>query len=100
MSKLKVDNFYQFLYFDILILSHNKEGLEFLGFRFYIINNKLIMKLRVSVKRNFKRKMKLINKSKINFSISVVASYKGQLKYGNCYNLLNNILNKQFVKNF
>ena len=25
MSKLKVDNFYQFLYFDILILSHNKE---------------------------------------------------------------------------
>ena len=26
MSKLKVDNFYQFLYFDILILSHNKEG--------------------------------------------------------------------------
>ena len=52
------------------------------------------MKLRVSVKRNFKRKMKLIKKSKINFPISVVASYKGQLKYGNCYNLLNNILNR------
>ena len=28
MSKLKVDNFYQFLYFDILILSHNKEGVD------------------------------------------------------------------------
>lgn len=76
------------------IINVNKEGLEFLGFRFYIINNKLIMKLRVSVKRNFKRKMKLIKKSKINFPISVVASYKGQLKYGNCYNLLNNILSK------
>ena len=94
MSKLKVDNFYQFLYFVILILSHNNEGLVFLGFRFYIINNKLIMKLRVSVKRNFKRKMKLIKKSKINFPISVVVSYKEQLKYVNCYNLLNNILNK------
>ena len=28
MSKLKVDNFYQFYIFDILIISHNKEGVD------------------------------------------------------------------------
>ena len=28
MAKLKVDNFYQFYIFDILITSHNKEGVD------------------------------------------------------------------------
>ena len=28
MSKLKVDNFYRFFIFDILILSHNKEEVD------------------------------------------------------------------------
>ena len=76
------------------IINVNKEGLDFLGFRLYIINNRIIMKLRSSVKRNFKKKMKLIKKNKINCPVNVVASYKGQLKYGNCYNLLTNNLAK------
>lgn len=42
MSKLKVDNFYQFLYFDILILSHNKEGVD-ISMRKDITREKLML---------------------------------------------------------
>lgn len=69
------------------IINVSKEGVDFLGFRFYIINNKIIMRLRNSVKRNFKRKMKFIKLNKVNDFNEIVASYKGHLKYGNCYYL-------------
>ena len=69
------------------IINVSKEGVDFLGFRFYIINNKIIMRLRNSVKRNFKRKMKFIKLNKVNDFKEIVASYKGHLKYGNCYYL-------------
>ena len=38
-----------------------KNGLDFLGFRFYIINNKIIMKVRNDIKKKFKKKIKKLN---------------------------------------
>lgn len=38
-----------------------KNGLDFLGFRFYIKNNKIIMKVRNHTKRRFKKKIKKMN---------------------------------------
>ena len=71
------------------IINVSKNGIDFLGFRFYIKNNKLIMKVRNSTKTMFKTKMKLIynNKIKEDKAVSVIASYKGHFKWGNCYNL-------------
>ena len=44
MSKLKVDNFYQFLQFDILILSHNKEEVDIIqSIKDYLNNNDIII---------------------------------------------------------
>ncbi len=77
------------------IINVSKEGLDFLGFRFYIINNKLIMKVRNDTKKRFKRKMKAIKKGKIikPTSFQIIQSYKGHLKWGNCYYLLKNKCN-------
>ena len=44
------------------IINVSKEGLDFLGFRFYIWNNKIIMKVRKDTKKRFKRKMGAIKK--------------------------------------
>ena len=41
------------------IINVSKEGLDFLGFRYCIINNKVILKVRKLTKKNFKRKMKV-----------------------------------------
>lgn len=75
------------------IINVSKNGLDFLGFRFYIRNNKLIMKVRKRTKSNFKRKMKLIRGGKIDEdnTISIIASYKGHFKWGNCHNLLKKV---------
>ena len=70
------------------IINVSKEGLDFLGFRFYIWHNKVVMKVRKDTKKRFKRKLKLIKEGKINNADNVIASYKGHLKWGNCYNLL------------
>ena len=74
------------------IINVSKNGIDFLGFRFYIKNNKVIMKTRTKIKRNFKRKMKLIGSSKISRykGMSIISSYKGHFKWGNCYNLIKN----------
>ena len=67
----------------------NKNGLDFLVFRFYVINNKVVMKLRTTVKRRLKRKMRRIRHNKFSEkkTESILASYRGHLKWGNCYNL-------------
>lgn len=74
------------------IINVSKEGLDFLGFRFYVWNNKVVMKVRKDTKKRFKRKMRLIKEGKLNNSESVIASYKGHLKWGNCYNLVRDVL--------
>ena len=72
------------------IINVSKEGLDFLGFRYCIINNKVILKVRKLTKKNFKRKMKLIHDEKISLEsgLRIISSYKGHLKWGNCYNLM------------
>ena len=77
----------------------SSEEIEFLGFRFCIINGKTIMKLTNKTKKRFKRKMKyLIKKYKegvISFDEyrSVRDSYIGHLSHGNCNKLMYNIIN-------
>lgn len=72
-----------------------KNGLDFLGFRFYIINGKVIMKLRNSTKKRFKKRAKVLNELLNSGKITrkeydeSLASYKGHLKWGNCTNLFN-----------
>ena len=69
--KLKVNNKTQ-------IINVTKNGIDFLGFHYYIRNKKIIMKLRNSTKE----KLKHCIKTKDNQN-----SYYAHLKYGNCYNL-------------
>ncbi len=79
------------------IINITKGGIDFLGFRFYIINNKVILKVRNSCKKKLKKKMKMIRKGKYSSkkALQIVNSYKGHLKWGNCFNLIKtNGLNK------
>lgn len=76
------------------IINVSKEGLDFLGFRFYIWNNKIIMKVRKDTKKRFKRKMGAIKKDMIDEekASQIISSYKGHLNWGNCYNLVRGVL--------
>lgn len=73
-----------------------KNGLDFLGHVYILKENKLYIKIRNRVKKNFKRKLKKINKlyleGKVNIQTinSVKASYKGICKEGNGYYLYYN----------
>ena len=74
-------------------ISSIKNGIDFLGYRFYIKNNKVILKLRTRTKKKFKKKIKRLNElykynmiSKKEFYCGI-ASYKGILKWGSCRNL-------------
>ncbi|MBS7021157.1 MAG: RNA-directed DNA polymerase [Firmicutes bacterium] len=74
-------------------ISPMKNGLDFLGFRFILKNQKLLLKVRTSTKRRAKRKVKKLNQLYTKKEISrytlqqVVASYQGHIKYGNTYYL-------------
>ena len=76
------------------IINVSKEGLDFFGFRFCIIKNKVILKVRKLTKKRFKRKMKLIKQRKVSDekALCALSSYKGHLKWGNCYNLVKRTL--------
>ena len=71
-----------------------KNGIDFLGYRFYLKDNKVILKVRNNTKKRFKRKMnklyKLYNNNLINFNRvrCVRDSYFGHLRYGNCNGLI------------
>lgn len=82
------------------IINVSKEGLDFLGFRFCIINNKVILKIRKLTKKNFKRKMKLAFNGKIPLErgLKIISSYRGHLKWGNCYNLMKRNLKLQITE--
>ena len=67
-----------------------KNGIDFLGYRFFISNNKIIMKLRTRTKKKYKRKIRkagLLYRNNIidekDFFIGL-NSYNGMLKWGNC----------------
>ena len=70
-----------------------KNGIDFLGYRFYVNNNKIVMKLRNRIRSNFKNK---VNKLKILMKENYItfkefnmklSSYKGLLKYRDCKSL-------------
>ena len=70
-----------------------KNGIDFLGYKYYLMNNIVIMKLRNNTKKKFRKyskdlvllyKYDLLNKNELK---CVIASYKGHLKWGNCNNL-------------
>ena len=74
-------------------INNIKNGIDFLGYKFYIINNKVILKLRNSTKIKFKKKiknLKLLKKynfiSNNNYSI-MINTYNGILKWGSTNNL-------------
>ena len=73
------------------IINVSKEGVDFIGFRFYI-KDKIILKVRNDTKKRFKKKIKLIEKGKIENGEHIIASYKGHFKLGGCYKML-----KKFV---
>lgn len=73
---------------------HIKEGFDFLGFRYYIKNGKVIMKVKNQTKKKFKRKMRnlyyLCSKNIISKEefIQVRNSYLGHLSYGSTRKLV------------
>ena len=91
--KLKLNNNTKIYYY--------KEGFEFLGFRYIIKNNKVIMKVSNKTKKRFKRKMKnmdkLLNDNKITSKeyLQVRNSYLGHLSHGNTSKLVDKTLYKR-----
>ena len=87
---------------EYLLDIHNKKtkinsirnGINFIGYRFFIKNNKVIIKLGKNTKRNFKRKVKVLKLLLDNKYINIneynnyLCSYKGLLMQGNCKYLL------------
>ena len=75
-------------------ITNIKHGFDFLGFKYYIKNNKVIMKVKNQTKKRFNRKMKklysLVDKNKIKIADlnQVKASYLGHLNYGNTKKLI------------
>ena len=68
-----------------------KNGFEFLGYRYYIKNNKILMKVKTQTKKRFKRKIKKLSKNnKISKEkyLNIKASYLGYLNFGNTSNLI------------
>ena len=70
-----------------------KNGLDFLGYIFYIKNNKVILKLRNQIKNKLKKKIKNIKLLKKygfvdekEFNV-LTSTYNGMLKWGNTKNL-------------
>ena len=70
-----------------------KNGIDFLGYRFFIRNNRTIMKLRNKTKKKYKRKIKkvriLYRNNQINENDFLIRlnSYNGILKWGSCGSL-------------
>lgn len=83
-----------------------KNGLDFLGYKFILKDNKLYLKLRTMIKRRFKKKLKKLSKlhrnQKIDSNVldSVHASYYGHFKEGNTYCLYKKIIKKYGLKSF
>ena len=71
-----------------------RNGIDFLGFKFYIKNNKIVLKVRNDTKKRFRRKMKKVNQLYLDNLIDyteykmVIDSYTGHLSYGKCNNLI------------
>lgn len=75
-------------------INHIKNGLDFLGFKFYLKNNKVVLKVRNSTKKRFKRKSAKYKKMLYNKTITkkeynqYISSYMGHLQMGNTFHLV------------
>lgn len=75
-------------------IDNMKNGVEFLGYRFLIKNNRIITKLRSSTKKKFKKRVKEIKYLYINNEItkkefnSLIINNMGHFKWGDCHNLV------------
>lgn len=75
-----------------------KNGLDFLGFRFYIGKGKVFLKLRNRTKKAFKKKIRKLKKLYNHKLITIkeikqiTSSYKGHLRYGQTYHLTKKVL--------
>ena len=58
------------------------EQIEFIGFRFFIKNNRIIMKVNNKTKMRFKKNINENNKS----------SYLGHFRHGDCTSLIKSVL--------
>ena len=76
-----------------------KQGFEFLGFKYHINNNKIIMKVNNQPKRRCKRKLKqlniLLNNNKITLEDfnQIKSSYLAHLSHGNTKKLIHKNIN-------
>lgn len=81
-------------------VDHIRNGIDFLGYRFLIKSNRLILKIRNHTKKRFKTKMKHVNslyESNIidNYDYKFLcSSYIGILKWGSCTNLFYRWINR------
>jgi hypothetical protein len=70
-----------------------KNGIEFLGYRFFLKKNKLVVKVKNTTKRKIKTRMKELKMLYNNYLITkwefnkYIASYKGILMNSNSHNL-------------
>ena len=75
------------------------QGFEFLGFKYYVKNNKIIMKVKNQTKKRFKRKIKklniLLNNNKITLEDfnQIKSSYLAHLSHGNTKKLVHKNIN-------
>ncbi len=79
------------------IISNINNGLDFLGYKYFIINNKAIMKVKNDCKKRFNRKLKYLDNclrlNNINKKeyINEMSGYYGHFKWGSCGSLLKKI---------
>lgn len=77
------------------MITNHKERINFLGYHFKVINNKTIISLSQSSKKNIKKGIKrnkyLYNRKMINFNqlFSSIENYKYSYKYYNYYEIKN-----------
>lgn len=94
--KLKVE--YKLNLNNKTVIINIKNGLDFLGFRFYRGQNNVFLKLRNRTKKGFKKKIKKLKKLYYRKLITakeikqVTSSYKGHLKYGHTHYLTKKVL--------
>ena len=85
MSKTKIDSI--------------RNGIDFLGYRFILKNNKIIIKLRNITKKNLKRKINIFKKYKVDekYIYNCLTSYNGIMKWGNCSSLFNHTIKRYYM---
>ena len=86
IEKILRNDFKLYLNRKTKIYSYN-EGIEFIGFRFLFKGNKLIVRVKTSTKKRYKKKLKKLKEIDMERYMFVMASYNGHLGYANSNNL-------------